>query len=319
MSEQDFSEQLQNLQNRLFTQVKTYGHCYLLLDPALGPVLEGEIQAADIAEEDQASILDPLMALEPEKALILLRLTTRNIELLDASAALALTSNINMRNPQRGVCAWIFSKQPIAKLAVHLKHWLDVAIPAKKRIFFRYYDPRVTTHLPRILSATQISEWLKEIEEWAWVDRDGQWQTIKPVEPIENKALHLPQLHAPQWAALQRVETINLCLRTLQSIEEKSPPATQDDLLENWVSSAQAKGFPTQEDAIAYALHAWLVHPQFMEHSAVQHAVIEAGKNNGGLCHALAQFEKTDLERIKNDLTNNNYGKSQESPKWATR
>lgn len=318
MSDQDFSEQLQNLQNRLFTQVKTYGHCYLLLDPALGPVLEDDIQAADIAEEDQATILDPLLALEPEKALILLRLTTRNIELLDASIANALACNTDMSNPQRGICAWIFSQQPISRLAKHLKHWFDVAIPAQKRIFFRYYDPRVTTHLPRILSATQISEWLTGIEEWAWVDRDGEWQTIKPVEPIENKALHLPQLHALQWAALQRVETINLCLRTLQSIEVASPPPAQDYRLDEWVSAAAAKGFSSQEDAIAYALHAWLVHPQFMEHSAVQHAVIEAGKNNGGLCQALAQFEQADLDRIQNDLNKIKPSHTQESPTWAT-
>lgn len=318
MSDQDFSKQLQNLKNRLFTQVKTYGHCYLLLDPALGPVLEDDIQAADIAEEDQATILDPLLALEPEKALILLRLTTRNIELLDACVALALTSNTDMSDPQRGVCAWIFSPQPISKLAVHLKHWLNVAIPAQKRIFFRYYDPRVATHLPRILSATQISEWLKGIEEWSWVDRDGQWQTIKPVEPIENKALYLPQLDELQWAALQRVETINLCLRTLQSIEAVSPPPTQDYRVDDWVSAAQTKGYTAQEDAIAYALHAWLVHPQFMEHSAVQHALIESSKNNGGLCQALAQFEQADLDRIKNDLIKNNPGNSQESPTWAT-
>lgn len=318
MSDQDFSQPLQNLQNRLFTQVKTHGHCYLLIDPALGPVLEEDIQAADIAEEDQATILDPLLALEPEKALILLRLTTRNIELLDASAALALTSNTNMSNPQRGVCAWIFSQQPISKLAVHLKHWLDVAIPAQKRIFFRYYDPRVTTHLPRILSAIQISEWLKGIEEWSWVDRDGQWQTVKPVEPIENKALYLPQLDELQWAALKRVETINLCLRTLQSIEAASPPPAQDYRVDDWVSTAQTKGYTAQEDAIAYALHAWLVHPRFMEHSAVQHALIESSKNNGGLCQALAQFEQADLDRIKNDLIKNNPGNSQESPTWAT-
>lgn len=313
------SRQLNTLQNHLFTQVKTYGHCYLLLDPALGPVLEQPLDAADIPEQDVALILDPLLALEPAKALILLRLTTRNIELLDASIAQALACNSDMTNPQRGVCAWIFSQQPISKLAVHLNRWLDLAIPGQKRILFRYYDPRVTTHLPRILSALQVSEWLMGIEEWAWVDRDGQWQTIQPIEPIENKAPYLPRLDEPQWAALQRVETINLSLRTLQSLEVASPPPAQDYRLDEWISAAQAKGFTAQEDAIAYALHAWLVHPQFMEHSAVQHALIETRKNNGGLCQALVQFEQADLDRIKNELIKNNPGYSQESPSWATR
>jgi hypothetical protein len=60
----------------------------------------------------------------------------------------------------------------------HLSNSLILQHPEAGSTVFRYYDPRVFAHLPRILNSHQLHALAGPITEWAYLDAEGEWRRV---------------------------------------------------------------------------------------------------------------------------------------------
>lgn len=117
-------------------------------------------------------------------------------------------------------CALIRTKETESSLTRRLSRRMVLTRSSNsQKYFFRYFDPRVFLHLPRILTDEQMQTLLAPAAAWAWRDPLAQqWRE----HCVEAKAV--PEWPAPaltlndkQLDGIARIELVNHVLRRLQS------------------------------------------------------------------------------------------------------
>lgn len=288
-----------SLTEQLFNLVKEAGRCDLLLDREFGAPLHEELQACSPAEPLQP--INPLVsALPPDACLVVARVTLQQLELLDASAALALQES-SSRQPLRTFGGWLVTGDvPAQRIAKHIEKAMIARVNGGPNFVLRLWNPLILPHLPRILTPQQLGAVFGPIERWGWIDRDGQLAWInRPDVPRGPLLWALPlRLTPEQDAALDRIEYINALLR-IMSAQGHAIAADRDQELDALLVKAQGKGHVTPPDMLAYALHSLQIGPNFDMLPDVQDAVREARAKGLGLCAALAEFDDAYWAAVK--------------------
>jgi Domain of unknown function (DUF4123) len=291
------SARARNVHEQLFTLLKQWGHCDLVLDRQLSDPL-GEQLPALAAQQLALPINPPKAALPPDECLMLARLTTQELELFDSSIDISLQQNTNASSTTRAIGGWLFSQDTsLEHMAQRLEQAMIVNIAQSPKALLRLWDPRVIGHLPRILSPQQLALLLGPIACWAWIDRSGQLQTItQPARQDTDTGtnvtpLLLPlRLSAAQDAAIDRIEYINTVLKALAGLGHHVHPS-RDSAIDALLHTAQRKRHTQVTDLLSYTLHAVLINPSFDAIVPVQEAIQEAASNQLGLSAALDQFD----------------------------
>jgi hypothetical protein len=279
------------IHEQLFSLLKEWGHCDLLLDRELSDPL-GE-QASELVTKQLAFHVNPKkMTMPLDQCLLLARLSINQLPMLDRSIDIAIHQNTKPALPIRSIGGWLFSGDATAQtVANRLQSAIIVRIQNAPDALLRVWDPRVIGHLTRILTPDQWFGLLGPIACWAWIDRSGQLQRLtKPPAP-DYAVLSTPlRLSTAQDQAIDRIEYINHLLKTLAQLGHSIAPH-RDQELDSLIVAAQSKGHVELTDLLAYGLHALLVSKTFDAIPEVAQAIATAKAEGLGLCAALEPFD----------------------------
>jgi hypothetical protein len=237
--------------------LQTYGHCDILIDRLSGFPLKEALDGISERLVAGQTLDDPLFATLPDETPLLLRVPESEHDLIEAYLEHAIAEARHPAGQTRAVCAFLFSNVPLATLAGRLTRHLDLRIKTGQHIFFRYFDPRVTHHLPRLLQAHQMAHLLRGIDHWCYAHWRGHLVTLDGdhYRPLpETPAYVRLSIDSTQWSALQGIDVFNLALRTLR--EDSRPPAADGEaLLLNALETARRYRLPTLDDEATLACY----------------------------------------------------------------
>lgn len=274
---------------QLFSLLKEWGQCDLLLDRELSDPLASALAPEPIQE--RLHQVNPLRATSSaDKCLMLARLGVAELPILDESLAIASAQCTRPDNPVRSIGGWLFSRDiPADRVARQLERAVVVHIQNAPDALMRLWDSRVLPHLQRILTPEQLASVLGPIACWAWMDRSGRLQVMH--RPAIETAAYLPlRLTTEQDRAVDRIEHINTLLKTLAGLGHAIDPS-RDRELDELLQLARSKGHDQVPDMLAYCLHALLVSKSFDALPEVHHAIARAQAEGLGLCAALEPFD----------------------------
>lgn len=285
MAEGTVSEQMFNL-------LKEWTYCDLILDRELSDPLSADHD--ELATQGLALSINPKAAARPfDRSLMAARISLGQLDVLERSIDISLEQNTDSTCQVRAVGGWIFSRDTSPeRTAYWLEKAMIVRVHGAPKALLRVWDPRVIGHLARILTQEQLADLLGPVDAWAWVDRAGQLQLLsKPILSGQVRGQGLPLLlSAEQDAAIDRIEDINILLKTLSKLGHNMAPQ-RDQELDQLLCTAQRKGHRALPDKLAYCLHALLISTTFDAIPAVQQAIGAAHAQGMGLCAALDEFD----------------------------
>ena len=272
---------------RLTNLVKEHGHLYLLLNRFNG--LDERLQPLVDALPEQWPLTDPYFGEAIERAPLLVKLTMAQLPLLDQAALVAAEEALDPAMPSPSVCAWMCAGVSTERLAGQLRRQLDIRLEGRKKsVFFRYFDPGVMSHLPRVFTPAQLARLLGHMSLWVAPGRDGALlELTKPEDEMAPAGL---RLSAEQAQALERIDPINGLLKMLGGLGHTIAPS-HDHELDALVLLAQQKGHATEADILSYGLHALLISRNFDRLPEVKQAIQSAQAQGLGLGEALDGFD----------------------------
>jgi len=224
---------------------------------------------------------------------------------ISATLRLAVTEALaSQRRPiaARSACAWIpLHREQLAsaRIALSSKALCRPAGAATKLL--RFWDPRVFEQLRRIAPQDHHWSWFPEETEWLWIDADGAPKQAGLSALARTTAPLAWQLEPSQWAALARVESLNVGLQRLgitQELERRFA-AVQ---LERLLAMAESLRLPDGEDRILYAILSYELGGPLDGHPALA-AAFEAAAHGESLSDRFACIAEPVWEQIRRDLS----------------
>ena len=237
--------------------LQAYGHCDILIDRLSGFPLREALEGISERLVAGQTLDDPLFATLPDETPLLIRVPESECELIDAYLKHAIAEARHPAGQTRAICAFLFSELPLATLAGRLARHLDLRIKTGQHIFFRYFDPRVMHHLPRLLQPHQMAHLLRGIEHWCYAHWRGHLVTLdgERYHPLPDTPVYVRMsIDSDQWSALQGIDVFNLALRTLR--KDGLPPTDDGEVhLLNALETARRYRLPTLDDEATLACH----------------------------------------------------------------
>jgi hypothetical protein len=283
----------------VFNLLRQWKFCDLVLDRELSDPFADELAALEVGRVVHR-VNPKNAATHIDHCLMLVRLSTRDLPILDESIEISLEQNTSPLRPIRSVGGWLFSKESNSKrIAEWLEKVIIIRIQNSASAVLRIWDPRVIGHIAKILTEEQLYKILGPIEKWAWIDRAGHLRVLDKPAIRDPGSRHSSILLSPeQDLAIERIEYINTLLKAMAGLGY-SVAVERDAELDSLVQLAQRKGHFESADVIAYCLHSLLIAPDFDQIPQVRDAIKSVRERGLGLCAALEQFEDNFWEANK--------------------
>lgn len=175
----------------------------------------------------------------------------------------------------------------------HLASSLLLDKPGGGRGVFRYYDPRVYSHLCWILRSSQLAALMGPVTRWTYLDETGDWQEAR-FDVVKHEKLAVT---GEQYRQIARIALVRGALEPLRAAGIRIP---QDlpRFLDIQLHKAEQYGLAV-EDQIPFALHGVLVAPNFDRHPKLQS--ILARSRETPYAEAVAQWGDEDWQRIRQE------------------
>ncbi|WP_332605331.1 DUF4123 domain-containing protein [Acinetobacter sp. ESBL14] len=309
---------IQQLENKEFNDemiweniLKVYQqdkHVVFLLDKTLFENFLVE-QLPKFSHDEIAYI--PIAQSTQKSPLYLLRLTKiEQLESIRDDLVYFLKKNFDFRNDCYVVCGFGRSADELDVLAKHLRNTLVLNDQGKK-VYFRWFDPRVLVYLNIILDDERVASLLHSFDEWNFYHVSGVYLfskedriagekfkklQISPNESINLDLIEVSNLAYQQAFNLMPDEHTRICpLKTLLAIQS----AYHDYQITNY------------PDLISYALYSWMIHPQFMQYKLTRETLQQYWLNKaevGSFTDAMNFLAESHWEKMKEDLLNKEYG-----------
>jgi hypothetical protein len=163
------------------------------------------------------------------------------------------------------ICAIVASDRATDRIQEHLADRLLLDRPCGgDAAVFRYHDPRVFSHLSRILKAEQIDALLGPVRAWTFLDPAGEWRTERGAGESEDIFAVTPE----QYDRIGRIELVQRALDMLRANQAATRPDTPA-LLDVQFAKGVTYGLDGA-DLQAFALHGLLVSPYFDRHPRIR-------------------------------------------------
>lgn len=224
--------------------------------------------------------------------------------LVNASVELAwreATGNMPSGHRGRCVCAWICDEPEPEATALRLARCGSVIAPQGKPHPFRYWDPRVIWHLPRVLPAGHWHSLRARLGKWCHLSSTGELVQLPALASGHADSSGEPherlRFDESAWARLKDITLCNkvlaLCPQWGIALSESLPQQ-----VEQAIQSCRSHGFDTEQDILVYCACALTAHPQFDRHPAVSAAIEDARANGASLLHALQGFDNNFWQQL---------------------
>lgn len=205
-------------------------------------------------------INNPFIDRPPEKRLRLYRVEPGD-ELWQQSLAWAESDEESV-----GIGGWLYSDASMLMLGRHLERLMCQPYPGGKKALLRYFDPRVLSHLIKILDSQQLDALLGPITHWEYLDWNQQRQTVSKGE---SRQLHL-KLENWQWQSIERISAINLCLSAWKdNIGGENLPDNASVRVQAFLEIADEYQIEDETDLIAFVLQGLGTSPEFYRHPMI--------------------------------------------------
>lgn len=238
-----------SVMERLYNEFREAGHCHVLIDPQAGSPFEDEIAALDCKLAPRFNLPDPVFADAPEQGPLLLSLPLSELPLVEALAAHAQQEAMDPDATTRSVCAFVKSDLPVAQLTRRLADALDLKVE-RRAVYFRYFDPRVFHHLPRLLPSKQYGEMLHGISSWSYFLWDGSL-SVQKIPRSEGARLMGVRLTSEQWQPFEAVEHFNAAQRMCAKHGLPFEPKQTEDMFRK-IQAAMVSGLVSPADTAYY-------------------------------------------------------------------
>jgi hypothetical protein len=239
------------LSNALYSAIRHCPHVDVLIDPLANEEWR-ELEAAVGSEADRVCILkDKAFEARPTQAPTLLRIPLSQYEAVESWLTLAEREASGAELEARLVCAFVASDLPLADLSEQLSSRLT-AQAVSRAMYFRYFDPRVRRHLPRLLTPEQWAYLLPGQIRWFHVERGSELVTGEAKTGGPHPA-HALRFDADQWFAVETIEHFNVTLQALNQRDIHAPVSKMEALFER-VMAARRCGLREPRDVAHYVL-----------------------------------------------------------------
>ncbi len=196
----------------------------------------------------------------------------------------------------RQVCAWIVGEADPKMLADRLAKAAITRKPDGEPRPFRYWDPRVMWHLPRVLEPSRWGALIAALGAWLSLDMQHRLGPVAAsklgdASPAPKGHQEVPVRCSPeQWAALARIGPTNMALAQAQDwgVLPTLDAARQVDSL---LRACEALGFESQRDAQVFVACGLTSHAKFFELDEVRLALVRAQAAGQSVMSALGQFD----------------------------
>ncbi|WGS49817.1 DUF4123 domain-containing protein [Paraburkholderia sp. D15] len=256
---------------------------YVIVEPA-----NGKLELADAPPVYEIGELVPACRPELTEVAPVLYCAEHPDEQLPALRKIAMLDAERRAPPL--VCAIVASDRATGRVQQHLADRLILSRPdTDDTAVFRYYDPRVFTHLNRILRAEQFGALLGPLTSWAYLDPASGWTTMKGAGTFEENLAVTQE----QYNRIVRIELVQRALDVLRANKSATPPHAAA-LLDAQFAKGAAYGLDGS-DLLAFAIHGLLVSPYFDRHPRVM-AILQTAQPN--YVDSVTQWDASDWETI---------------------
>lgn len=164
---------LRQLKQSLLQQLELHPHChwYALIDGAQLPDIVGQLRGRLLDVPKRCLFEDSTEEDPSEVAPYLLQLDVAELRrpVIAYTRAHALDSH---------AVSWLASPLDLPGLAERLSARFDATLSENMEVLFRYYDTRILSILPAVLSTEQSTEFFSIAHGWWYPDRDGVLQSL---------------------------------------------------------------------------------------------------------------------------------------------
>lgn len=269
----------------------------LVIDPVLDDPFE-RIQPAPTVQRTPWKILHPDIDKASQPYLLWFDDEEAHERAINAAVAIAVEQALVARSrtpASRAVCAWVTPK-PSVTAGNLMQGWSHAATAVDERgvkRIMRFFDPRVMSHLPRVLGSDVLSAWLGAIDAWRWIDAEGRLCSFLPA----NVAPSQQPLSVPTWRQLKRIGWLNKLL--IQSNEWEV--LDRDELparLDRYMEVAFEQRLVTEQDVLVFATCCHTLHADFYEHDQVQSVLRHANSGGPPFATAMSMMDERALEAL---------------------
>jgi hypothetical protein len=275
---------------------------YVLIDPVLSdplsqlnetktlPVCRLSIRHEGLAKDDTPYLL--IVGLEQDHE----RLVSHTLRL-----ALAEHKNAMLNTPAAcSVCAWLFVDGGDAlQLSAALASLALIAQPGSQSAtnLFRFWDPRVFRHLPRIVGKESLEVLLPAKLRVRWFSLAAGGQLI--TQSFSNGEGWQPS--EAEWSSLARIEDVNQCL-LLSETQELVGSSSHVGRLERALQRALELGCSESLDRVTYALLVMSLGSYFESHPLMVQIFRQVAREQVSFAALAEEVQQDVWDRIKTDM-----------------
>lgn len=309
MNSQIFDQLLDALIAEILGSMETSPR-YVLIDPAYRDPLADESEFASCwREAPRALVL--LNNWPKEKSPYLLSLDDRSHQDISVLLRFALEETLGHHDSERGqprsFCAWLTPwLDDATSLAVRMaRRALAYSPNDSSSVVFRYWDPRISAHLHRVLGEATWQEHLGLLGVRRWTNlvatSAGASFSAQPEATGDTTINQKPlawRLDKQQWQSLESLSWTNRLIQRCVDWELTAPP--RFGWLESIANRALACGFKEENDILRFAHCALVVHPQFDSHPQVAASIAAAVQyGQPGFGEVVSNWPETFIDELK--------------------
>jgi hypothetical protein len=269
----------------------------LVIDPVLDDPLD-RIRPATTVARTSWRIAHPDIDEASQPYLLWFEHEHAHEQAINAAVEIAVEQALvaRVRSPaSRSVCAWVTPKRSTTAPEL-AQRWSRSAAAVDEqglRRILRFFDPRVVSHLPRVLGSDMLSAWLGAVDVWRWIDAEGQLRSFSPIDVVSSPS----SLSAPMWRQLKRIGWINKLLIQSSEWEVRDRDALPAQL-DRYMEAASEQRLVTEQDVLIFATCCHTLHAHFYKHDQVQDIVRRANTGGPSFAVAMSMMDEHTLEAL---------------------
>jgi hypothetical protein len=298
LTDEEFS--LMDRELREWTSDDTLSHA-IFVDPALVDPFH-DLRESLAKRTFVLSVPEEKVPVDVRPYLLMISPGPAGAELRARSLALARDEALGLGQVDgaRSICGWLsFTGEP-APLVNALAQKATLILDESQTLLFRYYDPRVITHLRRLLRPSQFFNGLPVLRSWAYVDPCIDLEIFTPDGEVESPA--------PVWFLTQqqrdgvaRIEAVNRVL------SESGVATTQAAAIDAVLSRAQQlHGWVDTPDMVAFGLVSVRCHPLFDTQPEVATRLSALKRSGESFAGWVSMVEESEWHRIAAEMEKRN-------------